>query len=104
MRCKITVLKRALHPEMAEQYSDLKITLCPYFEEGQQFLCNMFEKPAGFCDWAWQDINRILVALDRGGNFNTGAFTQWMKNDRSMIACCTDGIRPVSFLLERIED
>ncbi|HHX99854.1 MAG TPA: TIGR04076 family protein [Methanothermobacter sp.] len=27
-----------------------------------------------------------------------------MKDDKTMIACCTDGIRPVVFKLEKLED
>ncbi|MFA6363123.1 TIGR04076 family protein [Methanoregula sp.] len=27
----------------------------------------------------------------------------WMKDERTMIACCSDGIRPVVFRIERID-
>jgi uncharacterized repeat protein (TIGR04076 family) len=44
------------------------------------------------------------VAIARGGNFNQGLFEDWMKDDKSLITCCTDGIRPVIFKVERLED
>jgi uncharacterized repeat protein (TIGR04076 family) len=35
----------------------------------------------------------------------TGAdFGPWMKDGNMFIACCTDGIKPVVFKLERFED
>lgn len=103
-KCRITVLKRTLNTDLAQEYCGMEITKCPYFEEGQQFIGSLFEKPQNFCEWAWNDINKVVSTLDRGGNFSTGVFDNWMKADNMMIVCCTDGIRPVSFKVERIEE
>ena len=48
---------------------------------------------------AWQDLYPNVIALSRGGGY--GPYT---KEDHSFIACCTDGVRPVTFLLERGEE
>jgi uncharacterized repeat protein (TIGR04076 family) len=99
---KITVLKKTLNPELAEQYCIDSVTSCPCFEAGQVFTCGL-AKPEGFCDWAWRDIHPMVAVLLTGGNFSHGIFKGWMKNDGTMIGCCTDGIRPVIFGIERID-
>lgn len=103
-KCKITVLKRSLNSELAKQFIGMEVEQCPSFKEGQEFILDFAQKPEGFCDWAWNDIYKTYVTIARGGNFSTDMFEGWMKNDKSMITCCTDGIRPVIFNIERIED
>ncbi|HEX2907353.1 MAG TPA: TIGR04076 family protein [Phototrophicaceae bacterium] len=103
MACKITVLKRMINADLAEEYIANPVTPCPFFQDGQEFITPSLEKPAGFCDWAWNDIHKVIVTLRRGGNFSDGMFEGWMKNDTSMIACCTDGVRPVVFKIEEVE-
>jgi uncharacterized repeat protein (TIGR04076 family) len=102
-RCKITVIKKMINPELADAYCQTAVTSCPCFKEGQEFTAK-FEKPAGFCDWAWNDIFRFVTVLLSGGNFSSGIFNGWMKDEKTMIASCSDGVRPVVFLLEKIED
>ncbi len=67
----------------------------------QVFVANGLEKPAGFCDSAWESIYPFLKELaNGGGNFYDG----WMKNEKSAMISCNDGFRPVSFLLETLEE
>ena len=97
---KIKVIKK-IHP--SELYGneppiDGTITdVCPRLEVGQEFLVgedgNM---PEGFCTWAWNDIYGALTHLMFGGDF------PWVQEKGKLIACCTDGMRPVFFKLERI--
>ena len=101
-QCKITVIKRMLNKDLAEEYIKNPVEPCPFFKDGQEFIVPFSQKPEGFCDWAWNDISKIVVSLARGGNFSSDIFDGWMKDDKSMIACCTDGIRPVVFKVERI--
>jgi TIGR04076 family protein len=93
-----------LNQDLAKEHCRSEVTLCPCFEEGQQFLTSGLEKPANFCDWAWNDIYKFVTVLLAGGNFSQGIFEGWMKDDREMIACCTDGIRPVVFKIEKVVD
>lgn len=100
--CRITVLKRTVNHDLKGYWQDDPAP-CPCFTEGQTFVAG-FEKPAGFCDWAWNDLLRFTTALLTGGNFSSGIFDGVMTDDRTMIACCTDGMRPVVFKLERIDE
>ena len=103
LKCKITVLKKSIDKDLAKEYCQNEVTSCPAFSEGQEFICG-FEKPEGFCDWAWNDIYRFVAVLLSGGNFSKDIFEGWMKDDKTMITCCTDAIRPVTFKIERIDE
>jgi uncharacterized repeat protein (TIGR04076 family) len=99
---RITVAKRTLHAELAAAHARGPVAPCEVFQEGQSFL-STWAKPEGFCDWAWNDINKPVISLLTGGSFSSGLFDGWMRAEGSMMACCTDGFRPVSFLLERVD-
>lgn len=101
--CKITILRRTLQPDLAAEYLHSPLGLCPAFSDGQQFLVGpSLQKPNGFCDWAWNDLLKFVTTLSRGGNFSQDIFSGWMRDEASMIACCTDGLRPVVFKIERL--
>lgn len=96
-RCKITVLKRCINQEIIKEYvSEGDFDLCPKFKEGQEFFLDYAEIPENFCSWAWADIQRDLVAIMYGADF------PWIKEKGKHVACCTDGFRPVVFLIERV--
>jgi uncharacterized repeat protein (TIGR04076 family) len=99
--CKITVLKTLFHEDLALEYrrQDIHRGPCPFFTEGQEFISEFLEKPEQFgCDWAWDDIHKIVLAMMVGGDFG-----RWMQDGSTFITCCTDGIKPVVFKVERIE-
>jgi uncharacterized repeat protein (TIGR04076 family) len=101
-KVKITVLKRVdpstifngtvpINPGSKKKYE-----ICQAFKEGQEYVVEMNgERPEGFCVWAWNDLFKDISILHFGGNF------PWVEQGTA-ITCCTDGIRPVSFKLERI--
>lgn len=99
---RITVLKKSLNEDFARKYAEREIHPCEVFQVGQQFITG-FQKPDGFCDWAWNDISRPVMALLVGGSFSDGPFKGWMKEGNTYISNCTDGLRPVSFLIERLD-
>jgi uncharacterized repeat protein (TIGR04076 family) len=71
---------------------------CELYHEGQEFVIEGTPaKPAGFCDWAWGDIHKDVVTVMFGGDF------PWMTRPGTSINCCTDGLRPVVFKIERID-
>lgn len=74
-------------------------TKCQQFKKGQEFIVEKdLEKPKDFCSWAWSDIQRDVVVLSFGGHFpaiKEGIYVTY--------SCCTDGLRPVIFRLEKIE-
>jgi len=103
-KVKITVLKKLnvkdLHGEtLSGAFDEGKITPeCDRFSLGQEFLTDTHNCPEGFCNWAFVDIHRDLVHILYGGYY------PWMKDKRVAVSCCTDGLRPVIFKLERVED
>ena len=98
-KCKITELRRTINEDFAIEFTKEKVDLCPKNTEGQEYISVDGAKPENFCDFAWIDIYKYVFALLFKGNFN-----MWMKDSRTVIACCTDGIRPVFYKIERIED
>ena len=95
--------KTLYNQEIAEEYRrpDVHQGPCPFFKEGQEFIVNyLTEKPEGFdCDWAWDDLHKVLLAMMLNGSFGT-----WMKDPNTFISSCTDGTKPVIFKLERLEN
>lgn len=100
-RFKITVLRKMSNPDLAGRYcvKGEGEQLCPLMTEGREFIAEG-RQPEGFCSWAWDDIGKYLTVFDAGGNFTDAM--QWMKDRQTVIACCTDGIRPVVFKIERM--
>jgi uncharacterized repeat protein (TIGR04076 family) len=99
-KCKITVLKKMVNQDLADEYlrSTESFSACELYEEGQEFILDgMPEKPEGFCDWAWVDIHKDVATVMFDGSF------PWMRQPGTAVACCTDGLRPVVFKVERIE-
>ena len=95
---KITVLRRMANHDLIEEYHHQTVAPCNLFEDGQKFLVQDWATcPEGFCEWAWIDIQKPLFSLATGGQLDP-----WMKDPNTWIACCTDGVKPVTFKLERI--
>lgn len=101
-KVKITVVKKldtkdVFGDQMPETSDAFQGTTCTLWEEGRKFIVHEDGRmPTEFCSWAWHDIHRELSVLRFGGNF------PWMKRPGVGYACCTDGLRPVVFKLERI--
>ena len=91
-RVKITVLKKLFHQDLVEEYTDAgDWTPCAHFELGKEFNVSEqepWQMPEGFCGWAWADMQKIVWGMARGG-------------PNVYVTCCTDGYRPVVFLLEK---
>jgi len=96
---KITVLKKMFNEDLAAKYCKQETSACSNFDEGQEFVLDGLKQPENFCSWAWNDLHKALLALNSGGRF-----TPFMREDNILISCCTDGIRPVVFKIERIGD
>ena len=102
-KCRITVLKRMFNSELVKEYSaehtpENPLTPCTVYDDGQEFFVEGDAKmPEGFCFWAWADIQRDVAAI------MYGASIPWISNTHTLINCCTDGLRPVVFKLERID-
>ena len=98
-KCRITVMRKALYPDLIEKYENPIEHACD-LQEGQVFIAEGWNRPEGLCLSAWESMSPFVLALSHGGeNFYDG----WMKNKKSAMISCNDGFRPVSFLIEVIE-
>lgn len=99
-KVKITVKKITTYPDLIAEYENPISHACDMIV-GKTFIANGYVKPNGFCDSAWESISPFVLALSSGGqDFYDG----WMKNKKSAMISCNDGFRPVSFLLETMEE
>jgi len=92
MGCKITVLRRSVNQDLADTHANgRKVEPCESMKDGQEFVLEQpWSPPEGMCPWAWADIRTYVM-----GNFHGG--------ELPLVACCTDGLRPVYFKLDRVE-
>ena len=103
-KCKITVLRRPVADQglvdeyLADSYKEKGFGACTVYKDGQEFVLDSPRMPEGFCDWAWADIQRDVIAVMFGSDY------PWVKQSGTAITCCTDGFRPVVFKVERIEE
>ena len=69
--------------------------ICPRFKVGEVFMTDGLQMPKGWtCSWAWHDIFKEVMHLSLGGEF-------FAKPGNVIYACCTDGMRPVFYKIER---
>lgn len=99
-KVKITVMKKVRHDDLIEKYENPLEHECDV-EEGEIFIANGWHKPDNFCDSAWESISSFVLALSSGGE---DLYDGWMKNKKSAMISCNDGFRPVSFLLETLNE
>lgn len=99
-KVRITVMKKARYDDLISEYENPIEHACD-IHLGQVFISKNGERPKGFCISAWESMSYFVKTLaEGGGNFYNG----WMKNTHSAMISCNDGFRPVSFLLEVIEN
>jgi uncharacterized repeat protein (TIGR04076 family) len=99
-KVKITVIRRANYTDLSALYENPIEHACE-MREGQTFISENGQKPRGLCSTAWECMESFATTLaNGGGNFYDG----WMKNPASAMISCNDGFRPVSYLLETIEE
>ena len=99
-KIKITVMKKTCHQDLIDRYENPIENACTV-EEGQVFIANGWQRPEGLCESAWESMSAFVMALSHGAeNFYSG----WMKNPKSAMISCNDGFRPVSFLIETLDE
>ena len=99
-KVKITVMRIASYPDLMAEYENPIAHACDMVL-GQSFTANGWQRPEGVCSSAWDTISPFVLTLSHGGeNFYDG----WMKAPRSAMISCNDGFRPVSFLLEALDE
>lgn len=100
---RITVIKlcdaKELYDKIPDCVSHQTKTSCPCFRDGDSFVVTDKggKPPANFpCQWAWHDMFQVVLNLQLGGNFENF-------KDGTALVSCTDGLHPVVFKLERLE-
>lgn len=102
-RVKITVLKTAFDAALAAEYGAPEVTgSCPLLRTGQEIYCERHYQPLEICGEAWKAMQHYVYALYHSADepFGKG----WMREGGVAIVTCNDGLRPVTFKLERIEE
>ena len=102
-KVKITVIKKL---DMRELFDDQDVgaadgfgPVCTAFEVGDEFIIDSaMGIPKGFCQGAFMDVSRFVSGLRFGANY------PWMKEQGAVICSCFDGLRPVIFKLERMDE
>ena len=125
-KCKVTVIDKKLYPELQAQYcADPNSGVCSCYNVGDEFIFERYGNADDFwhigigtligtngqknsasggsafphCSEAWDAIARYIYTALQGGSIMRG----WMNDERVMIACCSDGTRPVIFKIERLD-
>ena len=99
-KVKITVVKMAKYDDLIAKYENPISHACD-MQPSREFIANGWQKPDGFCDSAWESVSPFVMTLAHGGgDFYDG----WMKNPKSAMISCNDGFRPVSFLIEAMDE
>ena len=99
-KVRITVKKIASYPDLMEEYENPIEHACS-MKLGQAFIANGWARPDGFCGSAWDTVSPFVMTLAYGGE---NIYDGWMKNPKSAMISCNDGFRPVSFLLEALDE
>ena len=99
-KIKITVMKQTIYQDLIDLFENPIQHACE-LKPGQVFIAKGWEKPEGMCNSAWESMSAFVMTLAHGGeDFYNG----WMKNKRSAMISCNDGFRPVSFLIEALDE
>lgn len=99
-KCRITVMKTARYDDLIERYENPIEHACD-MRVGQVFIANGWEKPDGMCSSAWDSMSAFVMTLAHGGS---DLYDGWMKDPNSAMISCNDGFRPVSFLIEALDE
>ena len=99
-KIKITVMRMARYEDLIAKYEN-PITHACDLKEGQVFIDNGWKRPEGMCESAWESMSAFVMTLAHGGE---DIYSGWMKNKKSAMISCNDGFRPVSFLIEAMDE
>ena len=99
-KVRITAVRAARYDDLIAQYENPIQHACDV-RVGQVWIANGWQRPAGFCESAWETVSPFVMTLAHGGK---NLYDGWMKNPKSAMVSCNDGFRPVSFLLEALDE
>jgi len=99
---RITTIKKDLNRDLIDKYMSPKraasASACS-MRVGDSFLVSQpIVCPDGLCPWAWHDIESFVRIAAFEGKL------EGQVPDNSWVRCCTDAFRPVTFLIEPLEN
>lgn len=97
---RITALVQADYPELSRQL-ELPMDQPCSIPLGSVWVSEDCTMPRTFCPSAWQSLYPYVFALSAGAEH---LYDSWMKKPGTALVSCSDGFRPLSFLLEVIEE
>ncbi len=100
-KVRITVMKIVRHSDLIEKYENPNFGPACDLQDGEVFIANGWQRPAGLCESAWETMSPFVMTLAYGGE---DIYSGWMKNKKSAMISCNDGFRPVSFLIEALDE
>lgn len=99
-KCRITVMRITRYEDLMARYENPIEHACE-MREGQVFIANGCRSRKAFAPAPGTPSPPFVLALSHGAeDFYEG----WMKNPRSAMLSCNDGFRPVSFLVEALDE
>ena len=99
-KCRITVLRMARYDDLIAQYENPIEHACT-MKVGDVWIANGWQRPEGLCESAWETLSPFVMALAHGSE---GFYDGWLQNPKSALLSCNDGFRPVSFLVEALDE
>ena len=93
-------MRKAKYEDLMALYENPMENACD-MTVGDVFIADGWNKPEGLCQSAWDSMSPFVLALSCGGE---DIYSGWMKNKRSAMISCNDGFRPVSFLIEALDE
>ena len=99
-KVRITAVRAARYDDLIAQYENPIQHACDV-RVGQVWIANGWQRPAGFCESAWETVSPFVMTLAHGGK---NLYDGWMKNPKSAMISCNDGFRPVSFYVEALDE
>lgn len=97
---KITALRKVHHADLSALYENPIEHACNV-NEGDTYVSADGLMSEGFCPNVRQSVQPFVMTPAHGGKSFYGG---WMKNPEPALISCNDGFRPVSFLLETIDE
>ena len=90
----------ARYDDLIAQYENPIEHACT-MKVGDVWIANGWQRPEGLCESAWETLSPFVMALAHGAE---GFYDGWMQNPKSALLSCNDGFRPVSFLVEALDE
>ncbi len=91
---KLRYLSVFLVSDVVQKYAPKAIVRCSHLKEGDVFITDGKKVPENFCVWAFSDIFKDIIMVQRNAECTAGP------DKKCQVTSCTDGFRPVVFLIE----